>query len=311
MKLLTPQDQIAAASDDREEISARDLHTVFEKSLAHWKYGEKQDTKKMEFGLVSHAIILDHDKFSEQYIKDLDVEEYPDALVTTKDLQAWLSERGQPKSGAKGDLIKRVAQTAATSGEKVFIWDNLVLAHHEANKSKTIVSVDVFQKVQQMRSAIFSDESMANMLQNGLANHAIVGKLPICKAPNIVRPDIITAGGHLVNYVTSTDVHPEKFGRKCYDYGYLSKAALEWDMFTELYGEEPRGYLLLAQEKDSPFVWKPYYLTADHLNIGRAQRDYAQSLIENAIDTGKYSAYGSEPSPLELPDFIMKKYEEQ
>ncbi|AUR85560.1 SAP domain protein [Vibrio phage 1.076.O._10N.286.51.B7] len=310
MKLLTPQDLMAKNADDRTEISGSDLNTVFQQSLAHWKYGEKKQTKPMEFGLVSHAIILDHERFNAEYCKDLDVEEYPEALVTSNDLKAWLKSRGQKVSGVKAELIQRIEETAQLTLETVFIWDRMLADHEEANKDKKMVSVDVYHTVQQMRSAIFSDELINNMLNGGIADHGIVGKLPICKAVNICRPHIITSGGNIVRYCTSTDVHPEKFGDKCYWYGYLLTASLEWDMFTELYGQPPKSYVFLAQEKESPFVWKPYYITEEQLNIGRAQREYAQSLIENAIETNKYSAYGHEPAPLEISNHIMKKYED-
>ena len=56
----------------------------------------------MEFGLVSHAIILDHERFNAEYCKDLDVEEYPDALVTSNDLKAWLKKSRSKSIRCKG-----------------------------------------------------------------------------------------------------------------------------------------------------------------------------------------------------------------
>jgi hypothetical protein len=310
MKLLTPQELSNESYQAMEEISGSDLNTVFQKSLAHWKYSESKSSKALEFGIVSHAMILEPERFDDEFVKALDLAEYPDAMVTTKDLQAWLKDRGQKVSGTKPEITERIIGIAKMTLEQVFIWDLMVVEHSESNADKTIVPIADYEKVQLMRDCITSNKAMADMLKNGIAEHSIVGKLATCKVANKVRPDLITAGGHLVNYKTARDIHPEKFGKHCYDLGYLLKASLEWDMFTELYGEEPKAYIFLAQEKEAPYVWKPYYITPEQLRIGRAQREYAQSLIENAIETGKYSAYGHEPAPLELPTFITKKYEE-
>jgi hypothetical protein len=310
MKLLTPQELSNESYQAMEEISGSDLSLVFEKSLAHWKHGEKKATKQMEFGLVSHAIILDQEKFNNEFAKELDPEEYPQALITTKDLQAWLKARGQKVSGSKSELIERIIGVAKLTIEKVFIWDLMSANHAAAYAGKTMVSAKIYDTVTQMRSTIFSDSFINNTLNGGIANHAIIGKLAICKAPNICRPHIIANNMTIVRYCTSSDIHPERFGDKCYWYGYLLIASLEWDMFTELYGEPPKAYIFLAQEKEAPYVWKPYYMTPEQLRIGRIQREYAQSLIENSIETGKYSAYGHEPAPLEISSFITKKYEE-
>ncbi len=310
MQLITPEQLNAEFYESLEAINHNDLNTVFSKTLAHWKYAEKKDTKQMEFGIVSHAIILNPTEFDKNFIKGLDVAEYPEALVSSNDLKAWLKSRGQKVSGVKAELTQRILDTVAISEEQVFIWDLMLEKHAEENKSKTVISPDVFYKVSLMRESIMQDETMGALLSSGIAEHAIYGKLPICKVENICRPDVITTGGHIINYCTSTDINPEKFGVNAYNYGYLLRAALEWDMFTELYGEPPKAYILLAQEKESPYVWKPYYITGEQLQIGRVQREYAQSLIENAIETDKYSAYGNEVSPLELPTYITKKYEE-
>lgn len=310
MKLLTPQDLSNESYQALEEISGSDLNTVYQKSLAHWKYGESKSSKALEFGIVSHAMILEPERFDDEFVKQMDIAEYPDAMVTVKDMQAWLKERGQKVSGDKAEITSRILDVCEVSGEKVFIWDLMLVEFAELHSEKTIVPVADYEKVQLMRDSILSDESMRKMLRGGVAEHSIIGKLPSCKVANKVRPDLITAGGHLVNYKTARDIHPEYFGKHCHDLGYLLKASLEWDMFTELYGEPPKAYIFLAQEKEAPYVWKPYYITPEQLSIGRAQREYAQSLIENAIETGKYSAYGSQPAPLELPEYIMKKYGE-
>ena len=169
MKLLTPQDLMTKNADDRTEISGHDLNTVFQQSLAHWKYGEKKQTKPMEFGLVSHAIILDHERFNAEYCKDLDVEEYPDALVTSNDLKAWLKNRGQKVSGAKAELIERIEETAKLTLETVFIWDRMLENHAEANKAiKRWLALMFTILCSRCDQPYFSDELINNMLMAAL-----------------------------------------------------------------------------------------------------------------------------------------------
>lgn len=309
MKLIPPEELSNEQYQELPEISGSDLNTVYKKSLAHWKYSEPKTTKALEFGIASHAMILEPERFDDDFAKALDREEYPDALVTQKDLQAWLKDKGQKSSGmSKAEMVRYVLNVAENFGLDVSVWDEMVLQHEALHQGKTILSVEDYGKIHMMRDAILKNEKMSRMLKNGKAEHSIVGKLDGFDIHTKVRPDLITANNILVNYKTSQDINPEVFGRKCYDYGYLLKASLEWDMFKQLTGNEPGGYIILAQEKESPYVWKPYYLTPEHLAIGRAQRDYAANLIATAIENESFPAYGSDLSPLELPDYITKKY---
>lgn len=282
-------------------ISGSGLYTIYQYSPAHYKYGEHEESDALSFGTAAHAMLLEPDVFDASYVRGFDSSLYPDALVTTKDMQAWLKDRGQKVSGSKAELINRIHDLEPLT----HIADVLESRYLQWNHGKEPLKPDSFDRVQSMRKTIFADEQCAAMLSGGYPEMSIVGDLDGVAVK--VRPDLITGNGGLANYKTTTDCHPERFGKKAYDYGYLLKAALEWDMFAKAYGQQPKFYILLAQEKKAPYAFKPYYLTDEQLELGRAQYRIALATYEKCLENDRWPAYGTGPAELYLPEYIMNQ----
>ncbi len=285
-----------------EAVSGSGLCTIYDKSPAHFKYAENEETAALVFGTAAHAMILEPEMFDAEFCRGFDIAQYPDALVGAAPLKSWLKERGQKVSGNKPELVDRILEL-----EPLTQIDVVLQSRHEqwlANKEH--IKPELYDKIQSMRKTIMQDEEISAMLKGGFPELSLVGELDGVAVKT--RPDLITANGGLVNYKTTQDVHPERFGRKAYDYGYLLKAALEYDMFTIAYGKPPEFYVLLGQEKTSPFAFKPYYLTEQQLGIGRSQYRMALATYEHCLKTDNWPAYGSGVSELYLPEFIMNQH---
>lgn len=250
-------------------VSGSGLHTIYTKSPAHFKYAESKETEALAIGTAAHAMLLEPEVFNAEYVRGFDVSVYPDALVTANDLKGWLKERGQKVSGSKGELIERIHDLEPLT----HIADVLQSRYEQWNAGKESLRPEVYDKIQSMRQTIMQSEDVAAMVNSGHPEMSIVGEF---QGVNVkVRPDLITSNGGLVNYKTTTDVHPERFGKKAFDYGYLLKAALEYDMFKAAYGQAPVFYVLLAQEKEAPYAFVPYFLSQEQIGIGRMQYQLA------------------------------------
>lgn len=280
------------------QISGSSLHTIYAENPAQWRFGEPDDDRKaLDFGIYSHAMILENARFGEQYVRDFDASVYEHILVTNTDMSGWLKDRGLKVSGSKAELIERILAT----GEPVHIEEVEAATYRSQHEGKEFIRADDFDKLEKMRSAIMADEEIAAMIEGGFAEHSIVS------AEWKVRPDLMTTGAYLINYKTTTSAHPKDFGRKAHDYGYLLKAALEWAMFKKAYGHDPRGYILLAQQKHSPFIFKPWRLSREIMDIGNRQLNEAIRIYRHCRDSNTWPAFGG-TEDLTLPDFIMNQY---
>lgn len=290
---------------DTEHVSGSGLCEIYLKSPAAWRFGDKETTPALEFGIASHAAILEPELFSAEFVRGLDKDEHPSALTSDAAIKSWLKSRGVAGySTKKGQEL--VAMVEAT-GEDVEIWSDMVGEFEEASEGKTIVKPKDYDKIMTMRDVVFNDAEYAKRLSTGFAEYSIFGELHGVKVK--IRPDIMTEHGEIWDYKTTADASPEKFGLDSYRYGYLLKMALQHDMFLEAYGRPPASVTLLAQEKKAPYIAQAYELTDEQLEIGREQYRTALEMYQRCKATDTWPAYGGGVMHMQLPEWIYKKHE--
>lgn len=281
------------------------LHRLLVHSPAKAKFGEQPASKALDFGIWSHAMILEYARFSEEYARDFDPAPYESIMRKGDDYKAWLKERGLKVSGTNDELISRILET----GEPVHIES---VEREKYRKSfigefEFIPPAD-YDKIALMRHAIMSDDERAKMLAGGFSELSIV--TDEFKA----RPDLITAGQWIVNYKSTADAEPEKFSRKATDYGYPMRAVMECELFKQAYGEYPAGYAILAQEKDSPYLCKTFVIyersrgddQPSAWTYGRAQLADAVKIYRKCRDADVWPGLGG-AEDLAVPEYLMKK----
>ena len=301
-QIFSPEQLSNEDYQEHPAISGSGLATIYKQSPAHFKYAEKKESKALTFGIAAHSVMLEPDDFAANFVRNIDSEQYPDALVTGNDLKAWLKDRGLKVSGTKPEMIGRILEAEPDT----HILDKLVSEFAASNEGKTIMPAGDYDAVQSMRKAVLQDETMTAMLTGGYSEFSLIGKLTGVEVKT--RPDLLTSGGGIVQYKTTRSCHPEDFGRNIDSYGYLLKAALEWHCYTQAYGQEPRYYIFLAQEKETPYIWKPYNLTEDALAIGRIQLETALGTYERCLESSRWPGYGEDIQPIQLPEWLKKEY---
>lgn len=281
------------------------LHRLLVHSPAKAKFGEQPASKALDFGIWSHAMILEPERFAESYARDFDPSVYERILCKGEDYKAWLRERGLKVGGSNDELIARILET----GEPV----HLEQAEREKYRASHPVGVEFipvkeFDRIEAMRHAVMSDPERAKMLAGGFAELSIV--TDEFKA----RPDLITAGKWIVNYKSTIDAEPEKFGRKATDYGYPMRAVMECELFRQAYGEYPAGYAILAQEKDAPYLCKTFIIYDRSRGddqpsawvYGRKQLAEAVGIYRKCRDADVWPGLGG-AEDLSVPEYLMKK----
>lgn len=281
------------------------LHRLLTHSPAKAKFGEQPASKALDFGIWSHAMILEPERFAEAYARDFDPSTYEHILCKGDDYKGWLKERGLKISGTNNELICRIIDT----GDPVHILDIEQAKYRAAHPEHVeFIPIKDFDKISLMRHAIMSDSERAKMLSGGFAELSIV--TDEFKA----RPDLITAGQWIVNYKSTADAEPEKFSRKATDYGYPMRAVMECELFKQAYGEYPAGYAILAQEKDSPYLCKTFVIydrsrgddQPSAWTYGRAQLADAVKIYRKCRDADVWPGLGG-AEDLAVPEYLMKK----
>jgi hypothetical protein len=281
------------------------LHRLLVHSPAKARFGKQPASKALDFGIWSHAMILEPERFSQDYARDFDPSAYEQILCSGAAYKAWLKTRGLKTSGTNDELIARIAET----GEPVHMY-SVELQKYRATHPDHVefIPLKEFDRITAMRHAIMLDEERAKMLAGGFPELSIV--TDEFKA----RPDLITGGQWMVNYKSTLDAEPEKFSRKATDYGYPMRAVMECELFKQAYGEYPAGYAILAQEKDAPYLCKTFVIfersrgddQPSAWTYGRAQLADAVKIYRKCRDGDVWPGLGG-AEDLSVPDYIMKK----
>lgn len=307
IKVYTPEEMSNEAyHGDTEYVSGSSLCVIYKQSPAAWRFGGRDSTAALEFGIASHAAILEPEKFEAEFIRGLDKADYPDALTSDAAIKSWLKSKGVTGYSAKSGAA--LAEMVEKTGESVQLWSAMQADFEAASEGLTIVKPADYDKIMQMRAVIFADAEYSERLSTGFAEYSIFGEL--CGVKVKIRPDIMTTSGEIWDYKTCADASPDKFAMASYDHGYLLKMAMQHDLFAAAYNKPPASIVLLAQEKKSPYIAQAYELGEQELAIGRQQYQQALKLYKHCKEHDTWPAYGGGVLPLTMRDFIYKKHED-
>lgn len=304
---------------DEEYISGSSLARIFGSCLAKWRYDEaelkKEKAKPLAFGTVSHAQVLEPETFDAGFYRMPDVDiDHPGKesrpITSVSGLQGWLKERGVAgrSSPDSAVLIAKIRETCAASGEAPpLFWHEIVAnAEKEAGERMKVPGKD-YDLVQRMREVLFKNAQYARILTGGTAELSIFGTLFGMKCK--VRFDRVTDDAEIWDYKTTSCAEPGKFTRHAFDLNYPLKMALQYHMFKAAYGVNPGGVVLLAQEKEPPFLPLEFRLTQKTLLIGTAQLRQAISMLQYARDNDIYPGYnGGNAYDLDPPFYVENQY---
>lgn len=304
--VFTPDQLTNEAYQELPQRSGSFLHKMYKHSPAKAKFGDQPKGKPLDFGIWSHAVMLEPERFSQAYARDFDGGVYESIMSQNKHYQEWLKERGLKVSGTASELIARIVET----GEKVHIEDIERELFRAALPGREFIPVADFDKIEAMRHSLMADPDNRAMFEGGFSELSIVSDEFKC------RPDLMTKGEWLVNYKTTMDAETETFGRKATDMGYPMRATMECELFKQAYGHYPAGYIILAQEKESPYLCKPFTIyersRGDHSEqpqawqMGRKQLVEAIKMYRKCRDADVWPGLGGRED-LYVPDYQLKR----
>lgn len=305
-KVYTPDQLANEAYHELPQRSGSFLHKLLKHSPAKAKFGVQPARKVLDFGIWSHAMMLEPERYAQAYARDFDPSVYESIMTKGQDYKDWLKERGMKVTGTNAELIERILSV----GEPVHIEDIERQTFRDSLPGREFVPCADFDKIEEMRHSLMADPDTAAMFAGGFSELSIVGEEFKC------RPDLITKASWLINYKTTLDAETEAFGRKASDMGYPMRAALECELFKMAYGAYPSGYAILAQEKEAPYLSKMFVIfeasrgnhdkQPDAWRMGRKQLGEAIAIYRKCRDADVWPGLGGRED-LCVPDYLLKR----
>jgi hypothetical protein len=125
-----------------------------------------------------------------------------------------------------------------------------------------------------------------------------------------VRPDFLpTVRQFIPDLKSAADVSPTGFERASDKFFYHMSAALYIEGIRVLFGERPKAFMFVAQEKTEPYITEIYQLQEDALAWGRVLNRRALRKFARCLDEDKWPTYGGAVNSLGLPQWTLKNLE--
>lgn len=314
---------------DQDHISGTSLWKMYQLCLAKWRYEDDEDKKKkskpLVFGTTSHAMMLEPERFDAEFFRMPSPEDYTTRddegnvtfapLTSVAAMQRWAKERGLAGRSnsdpvALAETIRQaVISSQENGGDEVMpvFWHEIEAAAKKEAGERVQVPAEDFDKCMRMREVILNNPQYHRVIHGGKSEVSVFFELFGVKVK--VRWDRLTDDGEIWDYKTTDSCQTDKFRRKAFDLGYHMKMALQFHAFRAVWGRNPKGVVLLAQEKDAPFIPEEFRMTRKTLLIGTAALRQALAMYKFAKDNNHWTTYGGgNPIDLDPPFYVEREF---
>lgn len=250
-------------------------------------------------------------------------------LITSSPARFWWDrEHGRPDTrefdhgraahrevlGAGGDVV-----VIAGSGKRPNAWDtNETKAAVSAARAagKTPIRPADAATVAAMADALRAHPVAGPLFARpGRAEQSFVGRDPetgvMCRARADWMPHVDGGRVLVVDYKSTADASPAGFKVSSAKYGYHQQGPWYCDVLTwlDLDNGIPPQFVLVAQEKDPPYLVTINRLTERAIEWGRVLNRKARDIYRHCTETGEWPGYSTGITELDLPGWQVARYE--
>lgn len=271
-----------------EYCSASTLKKI-KQSPAHWRYEERTETDAFRIGSAYHSYVLEPEKFEEEFFV------FDDSVI----VDVLLGE------GAK--------RPTSTSKYKEWKENELLKA-----KGKTLLSIQEFLSIKDMKQRLFGHFYTRNLLTNGVAERSHYATIETTTGETFkirIRPDFMNVKKRIcIDLKSCIDCSTDKFAHDSANLGYHIQAALYADILEHIYSPGlPWTFIFVAQEKKKPFAFQSFECSHQFITQGRYEYEMLLLLWDECIKKEKFpdqkvfagNKYGIQE--LNLPGYAMKE----
>jgi exodeoxyribonuclease VIII len=240
----------------------------------------KKSTPAMEFGSAFHSLVLEPEKFRDEYIVAQELQKLPKVGL--------LKNLGRP------EFDRQKAERAKIE----FINDALTQEWLERAEGKIILSLADWQQLTEMRDALRDHEEAWALIGGAKYEQSYFWQDPGSGLMVKSRPDILH-DNIIVDLKTCVSASPRAYQRSMVDGGYHIQAAMVRDAIRTVEGREVSNFLNLCIEKTYPYAIGIKIISQEALDEG--ERFYKEKLLEMkcAIENNLFPSY--EPEEVDLP----------
>lgn len=244
-------------------------------------YVKSAPTPAMILGEAFHVALLEPETFEERFI----VKEKSNLLIGKLPLLRDVGREAYDEAKKKQEAVR----TEKERLEKEF---------EERSIDKIVIDEDDYQKIITMKGEILSDDTNKEIVTDAKVEQSIFWIDPdtqlLCKC----RPDI-WHNAFVVDLKTTNDASEEEFRRSIVKYGYHIQFAMIREGLKRQCEVDMRNFIILAQEKEAPFLSAVYQLDDEALTEGHSKfKDYLQQ-IKSCHDNNSFPGY--ETKMISLP----------
>lgn len=175
------------------------------------------------------------------------------------------------------------------------------------SQGKAILTQEQHEKVTQMAFCVKRHEIVTTLLDEAVFEKSIYWTDNDTGIQFKARPDIWSAK-MIVDLKTTADASPYKLQRSALDYGYYLQAGMFFEGCKAI-GKPFDMFVILAAEKEPPYVPGVFMMTDDALQFGIDQfMNYKKKLYE-CLSTDKWPGYAVQE--LSVPQYALNQLENE
>jgi len=264
---------------------------------------ELTETQKNAFlrGTLTHELVLEPDNFYSRYFRELNKEDYPNALFTAEDIKAALANAGLKVSGKKDDLIARLL----AHDPDAQIFDHLVeqnrLKHGEPEEGdfegetmmlyggKRPIKSDAWDDAMRAAQTVRDEDQADLAIQNGLPEVTIIARCPQTGLMLKVKFDWLRFDDEAVDLKTTLSTDPSKFRRQFLDLKYDIQQAF-YTYVASLVGINIKRFLFVAVEFLHQDVCIPFVRSPSCIKQGQEELHYYLPKFAQCLETNTWKS---------------------
>lgn len=264
---------------------------------------ELTETQKNAFlrGTLTHELVLEPDNFYDRYFRELNKDDYPNALSTAEDIKAALADAGLKVSGKKDDLIARLL----AHDPDAQIFDHMAeqnrLKHGEPKEGefegetmmlyggKRPIKSDAWDDAMRATQTVRDEDQADLAIQNGLPEVTIIARCPQTGLMLKVKFDWLRFDDEAVDLKTTLSTDPSKFRRQFMDLKYDIQQAF-YTYVAGLIGINIKRFLFVAVEFLHQDVCIPFTRSPRRIKEGQDELHYYLPKFAHCLETNTWKS---------------------
>lgn len=167
---------------------------------------------------------------------------------------------------------------------------------------KDVITAECYNDGLNLAQALKNNSAVRRLLGNGTPEKPLFWETDIpCKA----KLDYYREG-LIIDYKTSMSASPDDFAKSVANFGYHRQAAWYMKGIELVYGERPRGFVFIVQDKSLPDAIGIYAMDEEAIHIGELENDAAMREIGERLQNNNWGAFPEMIMTVSLPAYYKR-----